>query len=174
MSSVRPSDGIGARVANYRRLSGLTARELAERAGLGLTRGIITNIENGRKTDITVDQLIAIATVLGVPPAVIALPVDRPYHNVQLNDPEDGQATVVPSFEAVGLFIARESSAENAAAFLASQLVRSVWELNEAVRANRSQPTDENIQNIIAATLADLEPRLRRLGASLDRPDETE
>lgn len=168
MSSVRPSNGIGKRVANYRRLSGLTARELAERAGLGLTRGIITNIENGRKTDITVDQLLAISTVLDVPPVMIALPVDRPYESVQLDGSEEGQGTTVQAFEAVGRFLSKESSADHAAAFLASQLVQSVVELDQAVRAERANP-DVDLGHIIAASISDIEQRLRRLGADLSK-----
>lgn len=171
MPSVRPSNGIGKRVANYRRLSGLTARELAERAGLGLTRGIITNIENGRKTDITVDQLLAISTVLGVPPVMIALPVDRPYEYVQLDGGEEGQGTIVQSFEAVGRFLARESTADNAAAFLASQIIQNVWELDEAVKANRVEP-EAGLEHIIAATISSLEQRLRRLGVDMSKPEE--
>ena len=87
--SVRPSNGIGGRLARYRRLTGLSARELAEQAGMGLTRAVIANIESGRKTDISVDQLIAISSVLCVPPVVLAVPVDEPYRFVRATDSED-------------------------------------------------------------------------------------
>lgn len=83
---MKPSDGIGSRIAQYRRIAGLSARELAEQAGRNLTRGVIANIESGRKTDITVDQMLAIAAVLGVPPMSIALPVDSPMRYVDLTD----------------------------------------------------------------------------------------
>ena len=86
--SKRPSDGIGKRISFYRQLSGLSARELAEKAGMGLTRGVVANIESGRKTDITVDQLLAIADVLGVPPVVIALPVEQPFRFTRITDGE--------------------------------------------------------------------------------------
>ena len=82
----RPTDDIGKRVARYRRIAGLSARELAERAGCGLTRGVIANLESGRKTDITVDQLFALSVVLGIPPLVLALPLDAPYRHVALTD----------------------------------------------------------------------------------------
>lgn len=81
-----PSDGLGERIARYRRLAGISARELAEQAGRGLSRGIIANIESGRKTDITVDQLLAIAIVLGVPPFALALPIESPMRQVKLSN----------------------------------------------------------------------------------------
>ncbi len=69
-------------------MAGYSARELSELAGCGLTRGVIANIESGRKTDITVDQLIALAAVLAIPPAALALPVDEPYRFVRMSDGE--------------------------------------------------------------------------------------
>jgi len=76
----RPSDGIGARVANYRRLAGLTAQQLSDKLGGDISRGVIANIETGRKTDLTVDQVIALAWALEVPFVALALPMDKPFH----------------------------------------------------------------------------------------------
>lgn len=84
--SRKPSEGIGKRLARFRKLAGLSARELAELAGCGLTRGVIANIETGRKVDITVDQLIALSAALAIPPVVLAIPVDEPYRFVRLTD----------------------------------------------------------------------------------------
>lgn len=84
--SERPSAGIGKRIAQYRKLAGLSARELSEKLGGELSRGVIANIESGRKTDVTVDQLVSLAWALGVPPVVLALPVDEPYKFVRVND----------------------------------------------------------------------------------------
>lgn len=84
--STRPSAGIGARLSEYRRLAGLSARELAEQCGLGLTRGVIANIESGRKTDVNVDQLLALSWALGISPVALALPVDEPYRFVAITD----------------------------------------------------------------------------------------
>jgi len=53
---------------------------------MGLTRGVVANIESGRKSDVTVDQLLAIADVLGVPPVAIALPLDQPFRFVRVRD----------------------------------------------------------------------------------------
>lgn len=84
--TIRASDQIGKRIAEYRRLAGLSARELAERAGTGLTRGVIANLESGRKSDLTVDQLLAISATLGVPPMALALPIDRPFEQIEISD----------------------------------------------------------------------------------------
>lgn len=86
----KPSEGIGKRLARYRRIAGLSARELSERAGYGLTRGVIANIESGRKTDISVDQLIALSAALAIPPVALALPLDEPYRFVRLTDGPEG------------------------------------------------------------------------------------
>ncbi|WP_349902619.1 helix-turn-helix domain-containing protein [Parafrigoribacterium humi] len=82
--SKKPSEGLGKRLARFRKLADLSARELAEMAGYGLTRGVIANIETGRKTDITVDQLIALSAALAIPPVVLAMPIDEPYRFVRL------------------------------------------------------------------------------------------
>jgi transcriptional regulator with XRE-family HTH domain len=84
--SERPSAGIGKRLAKYRKLADLSARELSEKIGGELSRGVIANIESGRKTDVTIDQLVALAWALGVPPAALALPVDEPYKFVRTTD----------------------------------------------------------------------------------------
>ncbi|WP_158613285.1 helix-turn-helix domain-containing protein [Frigoribacterium sp. PhB160] len=81
--SERASAGFGRRLAKYRKLAGLSARELSEALGGEMSRGVIANIESGRKTDITIDQLIALAWALDVPPVVLALPVDEPYRAVR-------------------------------------------------------------------------------------------
>jgi transcriptional regulator with XRE-family HTH domain len=87
--SVKPSDGIGQRLAKYRRLAGLSAQQLSDKIGGMLSRSVIANIENGRKTDLTVDQLIALSWALDVPPVALALPLDEPWRYVRIVDSED-------------------------------------------------------------------------------------
>lgn len=65
---------IGLNIARYRKAEGLSASELSDKVGEGLTRSVIANLENGRKEDVTVKQLIALAVTLRVPP--VALVVD--------------------------------------------------------------------------------------------------
>lgn len=62
---------IGLNVARYRKAEGLSAAELSEKAGEGLSRSVIANLENGRKDDVTVKQLVALANALRVPPATL-------------------------------------------------------------------------------------------------------
>lgn len=87
--SIKPSDGIGQRLAKYRRLAGLSAQQLSDKIGGMLSRSVIANIENGRKTDLTVDQLIALSWALDVPPVALALPLDEPWRYVRIVDSED-------------------------------------------------------------------------------------
>lgn len=68
-SDVVPS--IGNNIARYRKAEGLSAAELADKAGEGLTRSVLANLENGRKDDVTVKQLMALANALRVPPAFL-------------------------------------------------------------------------------------------------------
>ena len=91
--SERPSTGIGKRLAKYRNLAGMSARELSEKIDGELSRGVIANIESGRKTDVTIDQLVALAWALGVPPAVLALPADEPYKFVRMGQGPNRQVS---------------------------------------------------------------------------------
>jgi len=77
---------LGRQVAKYRRETKISAEELAERAGTGLTRSIVANLENGRKADLTVQQLLAVAFVLGVSPADLVFDIRDPYDRVALGD----------------------------------------------------------------------------------------
>lgn len=83
--ALKPSDLAGARVREARGRRGWTARQLAERcikAGApGLTASVIANIETGRKDaagqrrrDITIDELLALAYVLEIPPVALLAP----------------------------------------------------------------------------------------------------
>jgi transcriptional regulator with XRE-family HTH domain len=75
--SERPSDRFGERLAYYRKLAGLSAESLSRKVP-GMSRAVIANIESGRKREITVDELIALAWALDVPPVVLAVPMERP------------------------------------------------------------------------------------------------
>jgi len=73
----RPSKRFGERLAYYRKLAGLSGEALARRVP-SITRSVIANIENGRKRDISIDDVIALAWALDIPPVALALPLDRP------------------------------------------------------------------------------------------------
>ncbi|UUE19874.1 helix-turn-helix transcriptional regulator [Microbacterium sp. J1-1] len=68
---------MGRRIAYYRGKAGLSAAELADRVGMGITRSVIANLENGRKADLSVLQLFAIADALDAPVSSIVGAGDR-------------------------------------------------------------------------------------------------
>ena len=82
---------LGRNVAKQRRAAKISAGELADRAGAGLTRSIVANLENGRKRDLTVSQLIAVAFVLGVTPVSLVFDLLDPYGDTLLVDTESDQ-----------------------------------------------------------------------------------
>ncbi len=59
-------------------MNGMTAEELAALAGSGLTRSVISNIESGRKTNLTVAHLLALSEALGVPPTALVVSLEEP------------------------------------------------------------------------------------------------
>ena len=67
---------IGRNVALYRRALKMSAEDLAET--VGMTRSVVANLENGRKDDVTVKQLVALASALGVPPVALAVDINDP------------------------------------------------------------------------------------------------
>ena len=64
---------LGNRVAEYRKLGGLSAQDLADQAGAGLSRSVIANLESGRKADLPSAQVTAIAWALGISPIALLL-----------------------------------------------------------------------------------------------------
>jgi len=80
-----PSDEVAAKIRDARKVLGLTMAELAERSGL--SRNIVSDIENGRtgsgrkgRRAVTIDELVVISRALGCAPA--ALLPDRPAPDV--------------------------------------------------------------------------------------------
>lgn len=77
---------IGARIASYRRLAGFEkAADLADAiANERITTSVIQNIESGRKSDISVTQLIEIAYAIGVSPVMLLAPMTSRRDRVDL------------------------------------------------------------------------------------------
>lgn len=73
-------EGMGRRIAAFRKREGLSANELAQ--DTGMSRSVIANIENGRRDDITVSELLAISRALRVPPVAIVFDTTRPMSPV--------------------------------------------------------------------------------------------
>lgn len=71
---------IAERIKQLRNKRGLSAQKLGEemaRAGIPWNRSIVVNIEQGRRSYITVEELLALGQVLGVPPLLLAFPFDQ-------------------------------------------------------------------------------------------------
>lgn len=102
MTLKRSSADLGKRLTKYRKLAGLSAQQLSDRVNGEISRSVIANIESGRKTDVTVDQLLALSWALDIPPVALALPLDQPYEEVLI---VDGPSPVtLPSHEAALVF----------------------------------------------------------------------
>ncbi|MGO9295773.1 MAG: helix-turn-helix domain-containing protein [Streptosporangiaceae bacterium] len=67
---------IGQRIAAYRHERRLTAQQLADLCGLpGLTRVVITRLENGRRESVSTAELQVIARALNVPAVLLLFPL---------------------------------------------------------------------------------------------------
>jgi transcriptional regulator with XRE-family HTH domain len=97
--------GVGTRIAYYRKLNGDSGDALAEKAGNGLTRSVLANIESGRKKDLSLTQLLAIAVALQVPPVALIFDIKKPNQpsGVNLRIGADGR-TEFTSAEALAWF----------------------------------------------------------------------
>ena len=81
-------EGIGSRIAKYRKEERISAQELAEAAGM--SRSVIANIENGRRVDISVSELLAISEALRVPPVALIYDVTQPMAPTSASDENAG------------------------------------------------------------------------------------
>ena len=57
-----------------------------------VSRAVIANIESGRKADVSVVQLLALAAALGVPPVALLLPLEEPEALVTVRPNDDRRA----------------------------------------------------------------------------------
>lgn len=117
---------LGKQVQRYRKLAGMSGEALAEAAGEGLTRSVIANLENGRKSDVTVHQLMAISSALHVPP--VALLAD-------LFDPGAPSPYPLPSYEVGNFDFDRGEPVITDA--LTRQIDLATWVGGEAFRTRR-------------------------------------
>jgi transcriptional regulator with XRE-family HTH domain len=78
--------GIGRRIKSYRKYFGLgSSRDLANAIpNEKITESVIQNIESGRKSDLTVSQLLEIAHAIGVSPLALLVPIGRPLAPLDL------------------------------------------------------------------------------------------
>ena len=83
---------IGIRIAHYRRMNGVSTDDLADATSGAVSRAVIANIESGRKADVSVVQLLALAAALGVPPVALLLPLEEPEALVTVRPNDDRRA----------------------------------------------------------------------------------
>lgn len=73
---------LGRRIAAYRKLDGLTAKQLAEMVGNGLTPSTLASIESGRRKDVGVSTVVGIAYALRIPLISLLFPLESPESNI--------------------------------------------------------------------------------------------
>lgn len=76
--ATRVALSIAGEVRRHRLEKGLSAQQLAERCdriGMPIKRSVIANMESGRRTTVTVAEVLVLAQALEVPPAVLLFPV---------------------------------------------------------------------------------------------------
>lgn len=102
---------LAARVANevrrYRLNLNLSAQQLSDRCtelGMEIPRAVISNMENGRRTSVSLAELLVLAAALDVPPASLAFPVGYDEETEAL------PGTPTPPYEAVRWFGGEEQS----------------------------------------------------------------
>ena len=71
---------VAGQVRRYRKDRGLSAQQVADRcAGLGMEipRSTVADLENGRRANVTLSELLVLAAALEVPPVELAVPLAR-------------------------------------------------------------------------------------------------
>lgn len=94
MADYAKAPTIGARIAAARRSRGLSTPDqlVAAMPGSGITAAILANIENGRRANLDVSQVLNIALALGVPVSSLLAPMSRPDDPLDLSGLGNGFA----------------------------------------------------------------------------------
>lgn len=81
MARTYSKTALGERLARYRKAAGYTTVEALAAAipGHWISKGTITNIEVGRKADITIQELIALSRAIGVTPLALVCDLEQPF-----------------------------------------------------------------------------------------------
>ncbi|MFD4320146.1 helix-turn-helix domain-containing protein [Streptomyces sp. NPDC058548] len=75
--AARLGTGIAQEVRRHRRAAGMSAQQLSDACaalGANVPRTVISNIENGRRTNVSVAEVLVIARALGQPPGALVFP----------------------------------------------------------------------------------------------------
>jgi transcriptional regulator with XRE-family HTH domain len=172
---------IAAEVRRYRQMRGLSAQQLADRTaelGLPMQRSVLANLESGRRTTVTVAELLVLAAALSVAPVLLVFPVGQ-----------IAEAGVLPNRSVSSWSAARwlsglppepsevDPKAYNAPIAVYLEHENLVWEHETAVEAlayyqQRAKVENGNLTVLIASTESRMratEKRLRDLRAEIER-----
>ncbi|MET8765820.1 helix-turn-helix transcriptional regulator [Streptomyces sp. NPDC004658] len=78
--SVRLALSVAREVRRHRQAQGLSAQQLSDRCselGMPIQRSVLANLESGRRTTVTIAEVLVLAAALNVPPALLVFPVGR-------------------------------------------------------------------------------------------------
>ncbi|GAA3853904.1 hypothetical protein GCM10023084_05180 [Streptomyces lacrimifluminis] len=78
--STRLALSVAREVRRHRQSQGLSAQQLADRCtevGMPIQRSVLANLESGRRTTVTIAEVLVLAAALNVPPAALVFPVGR-------------------------------------------------------------------------------------------------
>ncbi|MEU1194960.1 helix-turn-helix transcriptional regulator [Streptomyces sp. NPDC005813] len=76
--STRLALSVAREVRRHRQAQGLSAQQLADRCaqiGMPIQRSVLANLESGRRTTVTIAEVLVLAHALNVPPGVLLFPV---------------------------------------------------------------------------------------------------
>lgn len=97
---------IAGEIRRHRLAAGVSAQQLSDacaRHGAVIPRTVISNIENGRRTNISVSELLILARALGVPPVALIFPVGYVSEVEFLPEKESAPLEAVDWFAGEGL-----------------------------------------------------------------------
>lgn len=170
----RASSGLGERLATYRRAAGLSAAQLSAMTNGEISRSVIANIENGRRADITVDQMLALAWALEIPPVALVLPIDDPLGPVEIPGEPAPQLIMNTVWWFMGSASFRGRREKAPAAVIARAVLRVAEELAYAQSLLRTRETQNADQDVIADArklLAETQREARALGINVPEDD---
>lgn len=103
--------GLGRRIASYRKYLGYAStRDLADAiANPKVTESVLQNIESGRKSDISVSQLIDISVALNISPLFLLVPIGRPMDKLDLTNLGDESKEMTASQFSAWLCVADDT-----------------------------------------------------------------
>ncbi|MFG1855007.1 helix-turn-helix domain-containing protein [Actinomadura geliboluensis] len=156
MEQLTPTQVVSRQVRELRTRRGMSAQALADRcAELGmpdLKRQAITNLENGRRATVTVDELLVLAYALDVPPVMLFVPLDGETR-LQITPDHD-----VPSLDALIWVTGEQGPKDPHRKARWRQTIgplsqhRDVWRLIEWVDRNKrrgdQEAFDENLRTL--------------------------